>query len=34
MIITALGGDGNIETVTNCYSRLRLTLQNPNIVDE
>ncbi|SFC27069.1 PTS system IIB component, Glc family (TC 4.A.1)/PTS system IIC component, Glc family (TC 4.A.1) [Alkalibacterium subtropicum] len=33
-IISALGGDKNIETVTNCYSRLRLTLLNPDIIDE
>lgn len=33
-IVTALGGPENIETVTNCYTRLRLTLQEPNKVDE
>ncbi len=33
-IIAALGGDENIETVTNCYSRLRLTLHDPEIINE
>lgn len=34
VIVKALGGPGNIKTVTNCYTRLRLTLENPNLVDE
>ena len=33
-IVAALGGPDNIDTVTNCYTRLRLTLHNPGIVDE
>ncbi|OJF91607.1 PTS transporter subunit EIIC [Alkalibacterium sp. 20] len=33
-IITALGGDENIQTVNNCYSRLRLTLLDPDKVNE
>ena len=33
-IITALGGSENIENVDNCYTRLRLVLKNPDIVDE
>ncbi|WP_251551609.1 PTS transporter subunit EIIC [Neobacillus muris] len=34
VIVDALGGANNINTVTNCYTRLRLTLDNPNMVDE
>jgi len=34
LIVEALGGENNIKTVTNCYSRLRLTVDNPEIVDE
>ncbi|NBJ70259.1 MULTISPECIES: PTS transporter subunit EIIC [Clostridia] len=33
-IVEALGGAENIDTVTNCYTRLRLTLHQPNLVDE
>ena len=33
-IVAALGGEANIETVTNCYSRLRLTLTDPEKVNE
>ncbi|WP_161878505.1 PTS transporter subunit EIIC [Alkalibacterium sp. MB6] len=33
-IVAALGGDNNIKTVTNCYTRLRLTVDDPNKVDE
>lgn len=34
VIVEALGGPENIQTVTNCYSRLRLTLAESNKVDE
>ncbi|MBP3041177.1 PTS transporter subunit EIIC [Bacillaceae bacterium Marseille-Q3522] len=34
VIVEALGGADNIHTVTNCYTRLRLTLENPELVDE
>ncbi|MEH7383078.1 PTS transporter subunit EIIC [Bacillus sp. JJ1533] len=34
VIVDALGGASNINTVTNCYTRLRLTLDNPDKVDE
>lgn len=34
IIVDALGGAENIDTVTNCYTRLRLTLHQPNLVDE
>lgn len=34
VIVGALGGASNINTVTNCYTRLRLTLDNPEAVDE
>ncbi|ALV21778.1 MAG: PTS transporter subunit EIIC [Carnobacterium sp.] len=34
IIVNALGGAGNINTVTNCYTRLRLTLNEPGMVDE
>ena len=33
-IVAALGGPDNINTVTNCYTRLRLTLDKPDKVDE
>ncbi|EXJ23963.1 PTS system, maltose and glucose-specific IIC component [Alkalibacterium sp. AK22] len=33
-IVSALGGDENIKTITNCYTRLRLTLDDPGRVDE
>lgn len=33
-IVQALGGVENIETVTNCYTRLRLTLHEPDKVNE
>jgi len=33
-IVAALGGDENIKTVTNCYSRLRLTVDDPEMVNE
>ena len=33
-IVAALGGPENIDTVTNCYTRLRLTLKQPDKVDE
>ncbi len=34
VIVGALGGASNINTVTNCYTRLRLTLDNPEAVNE
>ncbi|GAA0485930.1 PTS transporter subunit EIIC [Salinibacillus aidingensis] len=34
VIVNALGGADNINTVTNCYTRLRLTLKQPELVDE
>ncbi|MBY7144378.1 PTS transporter subunit EIIC [Virgibacillus sp. NKC19-3] len=34
VIVDALGGANNIKTVTNCYTRLRLTLDKPDLVDE
>jgi len=34
VIVGALGGAENINTVTNCYTRLRLTLDHPELVDE
>lgn len=34
LIVEALGGAENIDTITNCYTRLRLTLRQPNLVDE
>jgi PTS system, glucose-like IIB component len=34
IIIAALGGVENIESVTNCYTRLRVVLTNPSLVDE
>lgn len=34
IIVEALGGDENIHTITNCYSRLRLTVADPDKVDE
>lgn len=33
-IVAALGGDENIQTITNCYSRLRLTVANPDVVNQ
>ncbi len=34
VIVDALGGANNINTVTNCYTRLRLTLENPEKVNQ
>ncbi|APX72353.1 PTS transporter subunit EIIC [Companilactobacillus allii] len=34
LIIEALGGEENIESVTNCYTRLRTVLKDPSLVDE
>ncbi len=34
VIVEALGGAENINTVTNCYTRLRLTVQDSSKVDE
>ncbi|MGI5948615.1 MAG: PTS transporter subunit EIIC [Lachnospiraceae bacterium] len=34
VIIKALGGPENIKKVDNCYTRLRLILENPDVVDE
>ncbi|KAA9032436.1 PTS transporter subunit EIIC [Niallia endozanthoxylica] len=34
VIVHALGGAENINSVTNCYTRLRLTLDSPEKVDE
>lgn len=34
MIVEGLGGESNIKTIDNCYTRLRLKLQNPELVDE
>ena len=34
LIVEALGGADNINTLTNCYSRLRLTVEDPSKVDE
>lgn len=34
VIVQALGGPENIDTITNCYTRLRLTLKDPALVDE
>jgi PTS system maltose and glucose-specific IIC component len=34
VIVDALGGASNINSVTNCYTRLRLTLDNPEKVNE
>lgn len=33
-IVELLGGEDNIESVTNCYSRLRTVLKDPNKVDQ
>ncbi|MGG5317875.1 PTS transporter subunit EIIC [Enterococcus sp. AZ072] len=33
-IVEGLGGEANIKTIDNCYTRLRLKLQNPELVDE
>lgn len=32
-IITQLGGEGNVSTITHCYTRLRLTLKDENKVN-
>jgi PTS system arbutin-like IIC component len=34
VIVNALGGKENIETVDNCYSRLRIKVTDPEVVDE
>ncbi|MBV6371105.1 PTS system, maltose/glucose-specific IIB component [Enterococcus sp. AZ009] len=34
IITKALGGDDNIKTIDNCYTRLRLKLKDPELVDE
>lgn len=34
VIVNALGGAENIQSVTNCYTRLRLTIEEPEKVDE
>lgn len=34
LIVKALGGPENIKKVDNCYTRLRLLLDNPDLVDE
>lgn len=34
MILIAIGGPKNIKTYEHCVTRLRLTLENPDIVDE
>lgn len=34
LIVEALGGKNNILNVTNCYTRLRTELANPDLVDE
>lgn len=34
VIVKALGGPENIKKVDNCYTRLRLLLDNPDLVDE
>lgn len=33
-IVDALGGKNNIETVNNCFSRLRVDVKNVDIIDE
>lgn len=33
-IVEALGGKENIETVDNCFTRLRLKVKNPEVIDE
>ncbi len=33
-IVAALGGSENIEAVDNCYTRLRLVVKDPGVVDE
>ena len=33
-MVEALGGKDNILKVTNCYTRLRTELANPDLVDE
>lgn len=34
MIVEGLGGETNIKTIDNCYTRLRLKLNDPDLVDE
>lgn len=34
LIVEGLGGAENIKTIDNCYTRLRLKLANPDLVDE
>ncbi len=34
LIVQALGGKDNIIKVTNCYTRLRTELENPDLADE
>ncbi|MFH5812127.1 PTS transporter subunit EIIC [Companilactobacillus sp. FL22-1] len=34
LIVNALGGEDNIESVTNCYTRLRTVLKDPTLVNE
>ncbi|MDT2757469.1 PTS transporter subunit EIIC [Enterococcus asini] len=33
-IVDGLGGKENIETINNCYTRLRIDLRDPDVVDE
>lgn len=33
-IITAVGGSSNIRVIDNCFTRLRLTLEDTSIVDD
>lgn len=33
-ILSALGGEGNIETLSNCMTRLRITVKDPKLVAE
>lgn len=34
LIVSALGGEDNIESITNCYTRLRTVLRDPSVVKE
>lgn len=34
LIVSSLGGEENIESITNCYTRLRTVLKDPSLVDE
>jgi len=34
LIVEGLGGDGNIKSIDNCYTRLRLKIVDPALVDE